>query len=1600
MRHHITSYAGSHAMGWMAQDKVGVLLMDLAELKAALEPSPTALLDKLWHVLPRTASEMYEAFSSQVHGAISALSRTCTCAEEYVDKLSFLETLRAREGALEDVFGELRALYDLIFEQGMAVSSLEQASFATAIPDWSHLHSVLDDVESAHQEKVAKFNGELVEGLERVRESCRDTLAAVHAEMVLNEASDSDEVMAYLQKHIQTLSSLQGASSFIASQQKAFGLPETKDEELKSALHEVELRLQLWQADRDWEEAVRTWNAVPFSTLNVAALEDRINGFHRLIPMLQAELPPNQVVANLGNKIQVLRDALPLVAALRNPALKERHWLKAQTLAGPTLNRTDNTSLLSVLSPQMVAAKEAIISVSVEASQEGTLEDALARVSLRWATIDLPVVPYKDSKDVFVLGPLDELTAPLEDSMVTVSTILSSRYVTGIRAEVERVERQLQNLSVTLEEWMACQRSWMWLESIFGAPDIQRQLPHEAKSFANVDRHFRELMKRANDRPNAIQAASSPGLLEMLKRNNEILERVGKNLEDYLETKRMAFPRFYFLSNDELQEILSQGKAPQAVHSHISKCFDNIRRLEFGDEAHSTDILGMYSGEGEYVAFSKPVKARGSVDAWMFSVEAAMVSSLRKLARSAFQSHPTMEQADWLHQQPAQIALLVSQMYMAAAVERCMASKDPTRPLSPMPGNAGDSCLASRACLIKQRVHSPAQFEMADAAAVCLARRWRRHCHPPGPAGTGKTETIKDLSRALGMNCVVFNSGESLDFRFMGRFFAGLAQSGAWACFDEFNRIDIEVLSVVADAAPHSAECSQGQPTQQPIDIYRALLADLLHLQCSLVRSCRRFLKDRLRKLLPLLILFVGEQAELQKFTFEGRMIKLVPTVGVFITLNPGYIGRTELPDNLKALFRPVAMTVPDTCLVAEVLLFAEGFDAPKQLAVKLVRAYRLASEQLSRHDHYDWGMRAVRCVLTMAGSIRRAAAGLSDADAVLRALHDSTVPKLVGDDIQLFLAILSDLFPNMSIPDQQRDRLLEAAALDLQERGLQAPQPLLDKVVQLHEMLQARFGVMFIGPAGGGKSTAIRTLQMRRSGPDVVFGKAGRFGTLERDGSQSGGQHTGSAVLRLQPQVRGYGELYGEYHPLTNEWQDGLASALIRAAVADSSPSHKWLIFDGPVDPTWIENLNTVLDDNCTLCLPNGERIKLKPDGMRLIFEVPDVEMASPATISRCGMVYVPADQLGWRPLVLTWLSQSLPDMASAAVRDLLLERFERTMDKGLAFLQQQGPQPIQCIENQIVTTLCKFVQVFLESGKLDFSGSELQWQRALSLVYVFAFTWAFGGNLLRSAHTAFDKFARGVFDDVSHDLPLNGSLFNCYVEVSPDGNAEFRTWSDQILLGQSQPINSVTLPALVPTAHTKCYSFLMEMMLQAKRPMIFTGTTGVGKTAIITHGLAALQNSNGVAPYTINFSAQTRARDTQLFMESKLEMKRKTRLGAPANRHVVFFVDDINMPAQEKYGAQPPIELLRQLQDYKGFYDRKKLFWKEVEGTTLVGACGMPGGGRQPMSQRFTRHFTLISIPAPSDSSVSTILSTTVTGDAPFTLGYLHKTPLQMYV
>jgi dynein heavy chain len=116
--------------------------------------------------------------------------------------------------------------------------------------------------------------------------------------------------------------------------------------------------------------------------------------------------------------------------------------------------------------------------------------------------------------------------------------------------------------------------------------------------------------------------------------------------------------------------------------------------------------------------------------------------------------------------------------------------------------------------------------------------------------------------------------------------------------------------------------------------------------------------------------------------------------------------------------------------------------------------------------------------------------------------------------------------------------------------------------------------------------------------------------------------------------------ELFGAVDKETNEWRDGLASKMLRNSANIENDELDWTIFDGPVDALWIENMNTVLDDNMTLCLANGQRLKLRPQ-MRMLFEVEDLLVASPATVSRCGMIFLEPHQLGHTVLITSYVKK-----------------------------------------------------------------------------------------------------------------------------------------------------------------------------------------------------------------------------------------------------------------------------------------------------------------------------------------------------------------------
>ena len=178
----------------------------------------------------------------------------------------------------------------------------------------------------------------------------------------------------------------------------------------------------------------------------------------------------------------------------------------------------------------------------------------------------------------------------------------------------------------------------------------------------------------------------------------------------------------------------------------------------------------------------------------------------------------------------------------------------------------------------------------------------------------------------------------------------------------------------------------------------------------------------------------------------------LNPNCGVFITMNPGYAGRAELPDNLKALFRPVAMLIPNYEQIAEISLYSYGFQTARVLSVKIVQSLKLSSEQLSTQSHYDYGMRAVKSIILAAGVLKKEFPDAEESNLVLRAISDCNIPKFIKEDIDLFTGIISDLFPKTDKRKQEYDTLKRAIEASMASNNLQPNEEFQTKTVQLYE--------------------------------------------------------------------------------------------------------------------------------------------------------------------------------------------------------------------------------------------------------------------------------------------------------------------------------------------------------------------------------------------------------------------------------------------------------------------------------------------------------------------------------------------------------------------
>ncbi|XP_044007935.1 dynein axonemal heavy chain 3 [Aphidius gifuensis] len=1312
---------------------------------------------------------------------------------------------------------------------------------------------------------------------------------------------------------------------------------------------------KLWHTVFNFHNNYEKWYYGSFANLNADEIREEIDNSWKILYKLGRSLTDTpgarRIAEMIRGKIEQFKSLIPVLQTICNPGLQLRHWKQISTIVGKDIIPNKQTCLSDMIDYDLQSYINKLEEISSSATKEHSLEKNLKKMKNEWEDILFELTPYRET-GVEILSAVDDIQMLLDDHILKAQTMRGSPFVKAFENEMENWELKLISMQDIIDQWLICQATWMYLEPIFSSEDIMRQMPTEAKNFRRVDKIWRSLMLEVSKNKKVTIATSITNMLTQLKHCNKLLEEIQKGLNDYLEKKRLYFPRFFFLSNDELLEILSETKDPKRVQPHLKKCFEGISKLKFTKEE---EIIGMLSDENEYVPMSGkiyPSDAKAIREEWILSWPGQIVLCSSQIhwtsqVIESFDESSTKNYLDKCNKQIDNTVELVrgklesgTRLTLNALIVIDVHARDIVKMLVEhdvidagdfnwicqlryywIDGTISVAMITTQVSYGFEYLGNTPRLVITPLTDRCYrtlmgALRLNLGGAPEGPAGTGKTETSKDLAKAVAKQCVVFNCSEGLDYKAMGKFFKGLAQSGAWACFDEFNRIELEVLSVIA---------------QQIHTIQMAI------------------------------------SMKLERFIFEGTELKLNPTCNIFITMNPGYAGRQELPDNLKVLFRTVAMMVPDYGMIGEITLYSYGFIDARSLAEKIVHTYKLCSEQLSSQSHYDYGMRAVKTVLIAAGNLKLKYPIENESILVLRAIVDVNLPKFLAQDVPLFCGIYSDLFPDIILPKPDRDELIELLKINLNnKRNLQATDWYIDKIIQIYEMILVRHGLMIVGDTLGGKTQAYQSL-------------ADALGDLSTKRKTTFNEYR--TIYRIiNPKAISMGILYGSFDPVSHEWSDGILANTFREYAQSMSIERKWIIFDGPVDAVWIENMNTVLDDNKKLCLMSGEIISMSIK-MNMIFEPADLDQASPATVSRCGMIYMEPSQLGWKPIFESY-KKELQDKIIVEQFELVVEIIEWLTPSILLFIKTHCKTFIDTSELHMFLSFTRMLSAMLEN-ETQISTIWLQ------CTLLFSIIWGFSSNLVSDSKKSFDVYFRkllsGIDDDIEKPkgfklskqqmIPDRGTIYEWIYDKKNNG-----TW-----ISWSETAPTITIPTnakvnnlIIQTNEVLMQRYFIEKLLLNKSiPILFVGPTGTGKSSIVIDYLINLTKEK----YTqniINFSARTSASQTQEIVMSKLDRRRKGVYGPTMGKKCILFVDDLSMPQKEIYGSQPPIELLRQWIDHGYWFDPKDTTTLYLVDMFMIGAMSPPGGGSNIVTSRLTRHMHIIGIDEFEDTTMTKIFTT----------------------
>ncbi|OAD53307.1 Dynein heavy chain 7, axonemal [Eufriesea mexicana] len=1349
---------------------------------------------------------------------------------------------------------------------------------------------------------------------------------------VLDDMDDINKIGEYVEYYkgiLKQINQINYEMQKINKEETLFKFPET---EFSNAIELYEIIISFYDLIYiiyQWQRDNSVWLDGPFECLDAVVIESKtLNYFEKITEIsktfktkIKMDITVNKCFKFSGiaddpdpmqqpaplklcwqalNDINDFKQYLPLVTCMCNSALEKRHWKEMSVICKFNLTPNAGTSLRKIISYNLMDDIEKYKAISIGANRELEMQQRLLNMIKEWDKISFKISFDKET-GIYVFSNLNDIELLLENHLIIIEEMKTSNFVKQIISLMTDFFISLTKIQEIIKQWDYIQILLLSLNSTFCYPSIEVHLSKEFLLYKEIKEILKDIQDVLSETPTFLEInniISSKTLFDIVEK----IEYINQTLKDYIEAKRLYFPRFYFLSDKEIQDILFKSYSLHTSYIPIQKCFEGIQKIKISKEKYISSIVGDYEEElhlEKSISFDVQYEYE---EKWLIYFEKEINASVKSSILQSYQIYSKTCTYNSIINFPNFEWLAQLRYYL---VEDCVKISIFNTTIK-----YGYEYGYYKQCII----NTP----LTDRCFHTLMQAYEYHLYGAiiGPSATGKSETIKSLAKAIAVQFRAFNCANILSYNCLSQIFKGFISCGAWLCFKNFNALQIHLLSRI---------------TQTFNCIFQIIITNL------------------------------------KIAMFEGSSLKVRKAGHICIITKLGQLKRSNLPDNLKILFRTVSMIIPDMNKIVEVEFSAAGMSNPKLLTSKLITLYKMLSEQLWCKSCSIFNLYSIKAIVRITIYLKRNFPNENEIVLLLRSLIDINLPKLCNTDIQIFRNIVHCMFPDVILLPSNYTVFLETLETVCKSKSIHIHDIFKLKIIQIFELMHAHQSLMLVGNPFVGKTEILNILQvvlLSLHKQDIEFGA-----NIE--------------LKKIFPSTIEVNHLFRYFDEKSKIWKDGIWSKIFNSSLKNDSFHRKWIIFDGPLNNLWIENLYAVLNTNKVLGI--DEKINM-PNFVSIIFETMSIEDISPAILSTCGIIYIESNSIDWRPYVKTYFSKC--DVYDE-YKEILYLLFDWVIDPCLQFIQKNCIVTSTIGQLHYVMSTLNLFEMYLKDALIENTEDKGKTSHFLiwaQIALILSVIWGLGGNLDMDSHIKFNFFCTSLWSGLNKEHPKPEIIKNFEITLPHEGLIQdnfyifkgvgnWKNWGNIDVLKTEQILDGHDSSEIfVPTINIMKYNHIVLKHIKYKRPFIIYGDSSIGKSCFIK---TLLKNKlpEGIYFNLFNFISLNTVAKMQQLLLSKLNKIRKRHYRPPKDQFCINFIDDLNMQRYEnKSEISSILDLIRQYHNHGYLYDNESeqifihniIFSLSIIASTTINVC-----------PRFLRHFNLYTMYTPTTDTIFRIFS-----------------------